>query len=98
MTDLYAALRNHIDNHPPNYGDGESVLTMLYEAFSEANPMDDIRIKQDFHQLYQQMSGMYLRDMDQILNPVCALCRDHQRSGFIHGVQIGVRLAEELSE
>lgn len=39
---------------------------------------------------------MTLREMDQILDPVCSLCRDHQRSGFAAGVQIGVRLAEEL--
>lgn len=96
MTNLYAALRSHIDAHPPSCGDGDSVLTMLYEAFSEANPMDDSRIKQDFHLLYQQMNGMTLREMDQILDPVCSLCRDHQRSGFAAGVQIGVRLAEEL--
>ena len=96
MTDLYAALRSQIDAHPPSFGDGDSVLTMLYEAYSEANPMDDSRIKQDFRQLYQQMNGMTLREMDRILDPVCALCRDHQRSGFVAGVQIGVQLAEEL--
>ena len=29
---------------------------------------------------------------------VCALCREHERSGFVHGVQIGVLLAWELAE
>ena len=37
-----------------------------------------------------------VREMDQIVYPVCTLCRDHERSGFIHGVQVGMRLAEEL--
>ena len=96
MTDYFTILRTHIDAHPPSCGDGESVLTMLYEAFSESHPMDDSRIKQDFRQLYEQMNGMTLREMDRILDPVCSLCRDHQRSGFEAGVQIGVRLAEEL--
>ena len=96
MTDYFTILRTHIDAHPLSNSDGESVLTMLYEAFSEANPMDDSRIKQDFRQLYEQMNGMTLREMDRILDPVCSLCRDHQRSGFAAGVQIGVRLAEEL--
>ena len=40
--------------------------------------------------------SMPLREMDQIVYPVCTLCRDHERSGFIHGVQVGIRLAEEL--
>ena len=58
--------------------------------------MDDDKVKQDFHELYELMNGMPLREMDQIVYPVCTLCRDHERSGFIHGVQVGIRLAEEL--
>ena len=64
---------------------------MLYEAYNEINLMDDDKVKQDFHELYELMNGMPLREMDQIVYPVCTLCRDHERSGFIHGVQ-----AEEL--
>ena len=29
---------------------------------------------------------------------VCALCREHEWSGFVHGVQIGVLLARELAK
>ena len=96
MSDFFAILKSQIDSYPPDFGDGDSVLTMLYEAFAEANPMDDGRLKQDFHELYELMNGIPLREKDKIVYPVCTLCRDHQRSGFIHGVQIGIRLAEEL--
>ena len=65
-------------------------------CYSETNRMDDDKVKQDFHEFYQQMNGMSLQEMDKIIYPVCALCHDHQRSGFIHGVQVGIRLAEEL--
>ena len=98
MPDFYAILKSHIDSHPPNFGDGDSVLTMLYEAFAEANPMDDGRLKQDFNDLYQVMDGMPLREMDKIIYPVCTLCRDHQRSGFVEGVRVGVKLKQELEE
>ena len=74
----------------------QSILTMLFDAYSETNRMDDDKIKQDFHELYEQMNGMSLQEMDKIIYPVCALCHDHERSGFIHGVQVGIRLAEEL--
>ena len=74
----------------------QSILNMLYEAYNEINLMDDDKVKQDFHELYELMNGMPLREMDQIVYPVCTLCRDHERSGFIHGVQIGIRLVEEL--
>ena len=58
--------------------------------------MYDDQIKADFAELYQALNGMPLRETDWIINPVCALCRDHERSGFVHGVQVGIRLAQEM--
>lgn len=98
MDKFIAALKAHIERNPPSFGDGESVLTLLYEAYNEVNPMDDPQIKADFHQLYELMNGMPLRDMDKIIYPVCTLCREHERSGFVHGVQVGVTLSKELKE
>ena len=49
----------------------QSILNMLYEAYNEINLMDDDKIKQDFHELYELMNGMPLREMDQIVYPVC---------------------------
>ena len=98
MPDLYAILKSHIDSHPPDFGDGKSVLTMLYEAFAETNPMDDGKLKQDFNDLYELMNGMPLREMDNIVYPVCKLCRDHEKAGFIEGIRLGVLLAQELAE
>lgn len=89
-------LESHVKKHAMNFGDGESVLTLLYEAYNEVNQMDDHKIKADFHELYELMNGMPLRDMDRIIYPVCTLCRDHERSGFTHGVQVGMWLAQEL--
>ena len=96
MKEYFDALRKQIADDSPNLDGSESVLAFLYEAYSQVNRMDDSRIKADFRGLYQAMNGMNLREMDQILDPVCTLCRDHDRAGFIHGVQIGVRLLREL--
>ena len=75
-----------------------SVLTLLYEAYNEANRMDDEQIRADFNSLYQAMNGMELREMDRIIYPVCALCRDHERAGFVAGIKVGVLLQSELLE
>ena len=96
MNQFYDALKRIVTDHQPNFGDGDSVLTMLYEAYSECNRLDDARIKDDFHELYQLMNGMELRDMDKIIYPVCKLCRDHERSGFVEGIKIGIILVKEL--
>ena len=31
----------------------QSILAMLYEAYNEINLMDDDKVKQDFHELYE---------------------------------------------
>ena len=98
MKTYFEKLRAYIAENPSNFGDGESVLTLLYEAYAESNKMDDGTIKEDFNELYRLMNGMELREMDKIIYPVCTLCRDHQRSGFVEGVKVGMRLREELAE
>lgn len=96
MKNFYEVLQQHVSDMQPNFGDGESVLTMLYEAYSECNRLDDTQIKDDFNELYRLMNGMELRDMDKIIYPVCRLCRDHERSGFVEGIRIGLMLYHEL--
>ena len=34
----------------------------------------------------QQMNRMTIREMDKIIYPVCTLCRDHEKAGFIEGL------------
>ena len=91
-------LDRYIADITPNFGDGDSVLTLLYEAYDDANNMDSDDIKAGFHELYQAMNRMPLREMDTIMNPVCALCRDYEQAGFVHGVQVGMLLAKELNK
>ena len=81
-----------------NLGDADTVLEMLYECYNENHPYDNEEIKADFNELYQLMNGMELREMDKIIYPVCKLCRDHERSGFIEGIKVGVLLFLELNK
>ena len=96
MKNYFEKLKAYIAENPPDFGDGDSVLTLLYEAYAESNKMDDGTIKEDFNELYRLMNGMELREMDKIIYPVCKLCRDHERSGFTEGIKIGIMLAHEL--
>ena len=97
MKEYIDALKRQLSENPPNLDGSQSVLAFLYEAYSQVNRLDDDRIKADFNKLYQTMNGMTLREMDQILDPVCTLCRDHERAGFAEGVKIGIRLLYEIA-
>ena len=96
MKEFVEILKQRVVDNPPNYGDTDSVLGLLYECFNENNPYDNDQIKADFEDLYRQMNGILLREMDRIVYPVCRLCRDHERSGFVEGFKIGMILYEEL--
>jgi len=96
LQEYIRVLKSYIASRPPDLGDEDSVLGLLYEAHSESNAMYDDEIKADFHALYEAMNGMPLREMDQIVYPVCTLCRSHQKSGFIEGVRVGLFLYTEL--
>lgn len=96
MDHFYDVLKKCIADHQPNFGDGASVLTLLYEAYCECNRLDDSKIKADFEELYRLMNGMPLKEMDKIIYPVCTLCRHHEKAGFIEGVKAGLTLHNEL--
>ena len=96
MNTFFEILKTYIEQHPPNYGDGESVLAMLYECHNENSPYDNEQIRTDFNELYQQMNGMPLREMDKIIYPVCTLCRDHEKAGVVEGIKVGIQLSQEL--
>ena len=97
MKNFYDVLSRYVSENQPNFGNGDSVLTMLYEAYSDCNQMEDAHVKAAFEELYRQMNGMELHEMDRILDPVCSLCRSHEQAGFVEGVKIGVTLSKELS-
>ena len=90
-------LRSYLTEQKLPDGSPQYILNMLYEAYNEINLMDDDTVKQDFHELYELMNGMPLREMDQIVYPVCKLCRDHEKAGFIEGIRLGVLLAQEVA-
>ena len=96
MEEYIKALTDMTMSEHPNLGPDDSVLSLLYEVYNERNNMDTDRIKTAYQSLYRTMNGKTLEEMDTILYPVCALCREHELSGFITGIKLALRLAQEL--
>ena len=99
MNKLVEILKRHVAENPPNYGDGDahSILEMLFTYYHECNNTDTDAVKAAFEDLYQRMYGMSLREMDRIVDAVCTLCREHERTGFVEGIKVGIRLEQELT-
>ena len=98
MKEYFEILRTYIAEHPPEYGDGnaQSILEMLYTCYNQYNRMDTEEIKAGFDDLYRHMNGIPLRDMDGIIDTVCTLCREHEKTGFVEGIKLGIRLKYEI--
>lgn len=96
----FETLKAAVAERQTDYGEGDahSILEMLYYRYNEFNRMDTAEIKEDFEELYRRMNGMPLREMDKIIDTVCALCRNHEKAGFVEGIKIGIRLKSELAE
>lgn len=100
MNSYFEILKTYVAEHPPDYGDQDahSLLEFLYFRYNDYNGMDTPEIKSAFETLYQRLHGTPLQDLDKIIDTVCLLCLEHEKSGFVNGVKIGVRLKEELSK
>ena len=99
MKPVIQKLQEYIVSNPPCYGDNDahSILEMLYCYYHECNGTDNDTVKATFDKLYCKMHGMTLREMDKIIDTVCSLCREHEKTGFIDGIKIGIQMEQELS-
>jgi hypothetical protein len=98
MDELMTSLQTKLDTLQPNYPDNaESIMDVLFDAYNEFRGFDNAAIKADFEELYRLVNGKPLKEIDEIIYVVCALCRDHEKAGFIEGVKVGVNLAKEVN-
>ena len=75
--------------------DEYSVLEMLFECYNEQSGFDNDQIRRDFEALYEVMNGKPLREQDEVVYATCTLCRSHAEQGFVTGIKVGMRLAQE---
>ena len=92
MTDFIRALQAELVDKPED----EPILKMLFECYNEQSGFDNDQIRQDFEALYEAMNDKPLREKDEVIYATCSLCRSHAEQGFIEGIRVGMRLAQEV--
>ena len=99
MTEQYMkSLTALVMSEHPNLGNGDSVLSLIYEVYNEHNNMDTAQIKAVYKAFYQAMNGKTLDEMDTVLLAFalsqqnnCVRLFDHlytARRTHIHGALI----------
>ena len=74
-----------------------TVLGMLYDTYAERSSNTNQEIQHAFKALSELLGRTHSADAEEIANTVCDLCREHEKSGFIDGVCLGIRLAQEAN-
>lgn len=98
MQKYLAALQAKEATQQANFGDdADTVLELLYNTYYEHVCTDDTdEIKQAFDDLYNALSDKTLKEKDEVIYATCRLCSLHQQTGFIDGIRLGLRLAQEI--
>ena len=99
MQKYLAALQAQEATQQANFGDdADTVLGMLCSTYYELNCYADTdEVKQAFDELYQSMTGKTLKEKDEVIYATCRLCSLHQQTGFVDGIRLGLKLAQELN-
>ena len=80
------------------YTDANSILEMLYCYYSEENPIDNAAIRCRFKELDNILCRLPLADNNAVFSLTCKLCSAYEQQAFWEGVQVGMRLFEELGD
>ncbi len=98
MNPYLKSLQAYFKQNPPNHGDAESILGLLYWHYAENNPIDNQKIRDGFAQIRRQYSHLSMQEFDPIFTTVSDLCVEHERLAFYEGLRLGVTLMMELAE
>ena len=98
MEKYITALQDYCKQDPPNHGDAESVLNLLYQTYTEYNPIDNQKVKANFIALRNHFPELNLKQFDPIFTTVSDLCLGCEQLAFIEGLRLGVTLMMELLE
>lgn len=96
MQDIAKALKQYLEQIPPNYRDAESVLDILYWHYTEHGSPDGEKLCNLFAEL-RKLVNLPSTEYDSVFCVVSDLCMEHGRLAFSEGLYMGMELMLELN-
>lgn len=96
MEAVYQNLATYVAAHTHQFGDHESILGVVYNCYKENNAIETSEMKAGFDVLYSLLNEKMSNETEGVIDTVCALCSEYEKVGFTEGIQIGIRLAQEI--
>lgn len=108
-TEIVNQIKTYLETHPANYYDQmDSLLELIYHAYTEFNSVEVPEFKAVVNPLAQQLRSLVDaegkteaevdEEADDYMNIVFHLCCVYERQSFIEGIKVGARLVMELWE
>ena len=97
MKAVYQSLATYVATHPQQLGNHESVIGMIYNCYKDQHNMETAEIKSGFEMIYSLLNDKSSDETEEFIDAGCALCSEHEKVAFIEGIQIGIRLAQEVN-
>lgn len=91
-------LKSFLAEQHPSFGfdDANSILEMLYYYYTQDNPIDSALIRcrvKELDECIPRLTGM---ESNAIFSATMGLCGEYERQAFLEGIQVGMRLFDEL--
>lgn len=92
-------LKSFLAEQHPSFGfsDANSILEMLHYYYTQDNPIDSALIRCQLKSLDDRIPHLTNKEIDTIFSVTMDLCSEYERQAFLDGVQVGMRLFDELS-
>lgn len=90
----------YIEQHPTQRGHDDilSILELLYQCYTEQNPIDTDEIRAGFREIDRIISGLSVQDNDRVFTLVFQLCVQHERQAFLEGLRVGIQLFSDCQK
>ena len=100
MKDYLLKLKSKIEEDPLTFYDGGDIpaLESLYFHYTECYCMHSDLTKQLSQEMNKLLSGLPFADGDKVCSLSSELAAEHERIGFVAGLQLGAQLMLELGK
>lgn len=97
MTNYYNLFHQQLAAYRSKCSEDVPILELLWEYYSQENPMDSHRIRQIQEKLAPAFDALPFEESNDIFALLYDMVAAYQHAAFIEGIQAGAQLVKELS-
>lgn len=98
MKTLAEQLADYCREHPIQMDGCETILEVLFWAYTETHPIDNEKIKDGYARLREQLYYLSPKKFDGVFDIASDICTESGLLAFQEGLRLGASLMMELAE